>query len=194
MNGKRTLGRYRAVDLAMFAVMLMVFEPLLVAAATRWFPGEPYAVSVTPVVTCIVMMRWGPWAGLHAALGGFVFCLASGARPVQYVIYCAGNLLSLGALGLIRAWTSEGIRTNVLKSLTMALSVTVLMQLGRALVSVVFGTPIMTAMGFLTTDVITLLFTVVLIWIARRLDGLFEEQRHYLMRIQSKEEEERGGY
>ena len=194
MNGKRTLGQYRAVDLSMFAVMLMVFEPLLVAAGTKWFPGEPYTVSVTPVVTCIVMMRWGPWAGLHAALGGFVYCLASEARPMHYAIYCVGNLLSLLSLGLIRAWSAEGIRGSVVKSLLMAVSVTVLMQLGRALVSLLFGTAPLTAMGFLTTDVITLLFTVVLIWIARRLDGLFEEQRHYLMRIQSKEEEERGGY
>ena len=179
----------------MFAAMMGVFETLIVAAATRWFPAEPYTVSVVPAVTCIVMMRWGPWAGLHAVLGGLVFCLASGAQPMHYAIYGVGNLLSLAALGLIRALTPEGIRTGVMRSLLLAAAVTLLMQAGRAAVSLVFGAPVALAAGFFTTDVITLLFTLVLIWIVRRLDGVFEEQRHYLLRIHRQEkEEEKGGF
>ena len=76
----------------------------------------------------------------------------------------------------------------------MALMVTLLMQLGRALLAVVFGYSLVAALGFFTTDVITLLFTLVLIWIARRLDGIFEEQNHYLLRLQKQENEERGGF
>ena len=178
----------------MFALMLTVAETLAVTAARRWFPNEPYTVSVTPAVTAIVMMRWGPWAGLHAALGGVVFCLTAGAGPRHYAIYAAGNLLSLAALGYVKAATPEGIRENVWKSLAMALMVTLLMQLGRALLAVVFGYSLVAALGFFTTDVITLLFTLVLIWIARRLDGIFEEQNHYLLRLQKQENEERGGF
>jgi hypothetical protein len=72
--------------------------------------------------------------------------------------------------------------------------VALLMQLGRALVAVVLGSAPAAALGFFTTDVITLLFTLVLIWIARRLDGIFEEQNHYLLRLRQQENEERGGY
>ena len=39
-----------------------------------------------------------------------------------------------------------------------------------------------------------LLFTLVLIWIARRLDGIFEDQKHYLLRVHEQEQEERGGF
>ncbi len=194
MKGQRTIRQYRAMDLAMFAVMLAVFESLVVVAARRWFPNEPYTVSVTPAITCIVLMRWGPWAGLHAALGGAVFCLVSGARPAHYAVYTIGNLLSLGTLGLIRAWTPEGIHESVAKSLLLALCVTLSMQLGRAVVSVATGSPLASALGFFTTDAITLLFTLVLIWIVRRLDGMFEEQNHYLQRLHRQEEEERGGF
>jgi hypothetical protein len=140
------------------------------------------------------MMRWGPWAGLHAALGGVVFCLASGAGPSHYVIYGLGNLLSLAVLGYIRAVTPEAVRESVSKSLILALAVTLLMQLGRALLAIVLGHPPAVALGFFTTDVITLLFTLVLIWIARRLDGIFEEQNHYLLRLRQQEKEERGGF
>jgi len=194
LQRRRTVAQYRAVDLAMFALMLAVFETLVVTAARRWFPNEPYTVSVTPAITTIVMMRWGPWAGLHAALGGAVYCLACGAGWTHYVIYGAGNLLSLATLGYIRAATPEGIRESTSKSLLLALAVTLLMQLGRALLAVVLGYPAAAATGFFTTDVITLLFTLVLIWIVRRLDGVFEEQNHYLLRLRQQEKEERGGF
>jgi len=194
LQKRRTVKQYRALDLAMFALMLTVAETLAVTAARRWFPNEPYTVSVTPAITCIVMMRWGPWAGLHAALGGVIFCLTSGAGIVHYAIYGLGNLLSLAALGYVKAATPEGIRESVWKSLALALMVTLLMQLGRALVAVALGSAPTAALGFFTTDVITLLFTLVLIWIARRLDGIFEEQNHYLLRLRQQENEERGGY
>ena len=194
MERQRTIGQYRAMDLALFAVMLAIFESLVVIAARRWFPNEPYTVSVAPAITAIVMMRWGPWAGLHAALGGAVFCLVSGARPAHCAIYIIGNLFSLGALGLIKVLTPEGIRTSVMKSLGFGLVVTLLMQLGRALVSLALGATPAVALGFFTTDAITLLFTLVLIWIVRRLDGMFEEQNHYLQRLRQEEEEERGGF
>ena len=194
MSGRRTVGQYRAVDLAMFAIMLALFEALVVTAARRWFPNEPYTVSVVPAITAIVMMRWGPWAALHAMLGGAVFCLASGAQPGHYAIYTVGNLFSLAALGLIKSLSPEGIRLSTAHSLVYALAVTLLMQLGRAAMSVILGAPPAVAFGFFTTDAITLLFTLVLIWIVRRLDGVFEEQNHYLLRIHRQEDEERGGF
>ena len=194
MQRRRTVKQYRALDLAMFALMLTVAETIAVTAARRWFPNEPYTVSVTPAVTTIVMMRWGPWAGLHAALGGAVFCLASGAGPGHYAIYVLGNLLSLAALAYIKAATPEGIRQSAAKSLFLALSMTLLMQLGRALLAILLGNSPAAALGFFTTDAVTLLFTLVLAWIARRLDGIFEEQNHYLLRLRQQENEERGGY
>ena len=43
-------------------------------------------------------------------------------------------------------------------------------------------------LGFFTTDSLSLLFTFVIIWIARKLDGVYEDQKHYLLRINTKEE------
>lgn len=188
------MGQYRALDLGLFAVMLMVFESVAVIAARQWFPNEPYTVSVVPAVCAIVMMRWGPWAAIHAALGGAVFCFMSGAKPMHYVIYILGNLAALGALQLRKAWTAEGIRESAPKSLAFALAVTLLMQAGRAILSLIFGAGPAGALGFFTTDAITALFTLVVIWIARRLDGIFEDQNHYLLRIHAQEKEERGGF
>ena len=67
------------------------------------------------------------------------------------------------------------------------LAVTLLMQGGRALVSLVLGGPAAGVLGFFTTDALSVLFTLVIIWIARRLDGVYEDQKHYLLRIQKED-------
>ena len=43
-------------------------------------------------------------------------------------------------------------------------------------------------LGFFTTDALSLLFTGVVVWTARRLDGIFEDQKHYLLRIHRTED------
>ena len=193
LKGRFSVGQYRAIDLTLFAFMLIIFETIAVSAATRWFPAEPYTVSVVAAVTAIVMLRWGIWGAIHAVLGGIVFCRASGGTAEQYAIYCIGNLLALGALGLKKAWGTETIRQDALKTMLFGGLTLVLMQLGRFLVSLVFGASAAQALGFFTTDVISLLFTLVIIWIVRRLDGMLEDQNHYLLRVQKEQEEEKGG-
>lgn len=194
MSGSKGLKRYRAIDLALFAAMLFVFEWIIITASTRWFPGEPYTVSVVPLIVALVLMRWGPWAGIHAALGGLVFCLFSGADARQYVIYCGGNLFSLGALWLLKALGDENIRRDALKTWLLGIAVLALMFLGRAVLSLFFGAAVTAALGFFTTEAVTVLFTLVILWIVRRLDGVFENQNHYLLRLREEQEKERGGY
>ena len=184
MAKQRSLGQYRAIDLAAFTIMLALFEPVLHFAATRLFPAEPYTVSVTAAVTAIVLMRWGPWAAIHAVLGGVLVCFLSRARGDQYLVYGLGNLLSLGALLLLRAWGKEETRKDALQSIGFGLMTALLMQLGRAIVALLLGSDWRICLGFFTTGVVTDLFTVVIVWIARRLDGIFEDQIHYLLRIQ----------
>ncbi len=193
MTKMRTVGEYRAIDLGCFAMMLAVFEPLLHFAATRLFPAEPYMVSVTAAITAIVLMRWGLWAGIHALLGGLVFCFVSGGSPEQYLIYGAGNLLALFALVPLKAWGKEEVRKDPLRTMAFALMVQLLMQTGQALVALGLGNGWGVCLGFFTVGVISDLFTAVIVWIARRLDGIFEDQIHYLLRIQ-KETEKKGTY
>mgnify|MGYP007105065393 FL=1 len=48
--------------------------------------------------------------------------------------------------------------------------------------ALVFGASLDSLVMFLTTDSLSLLFAVVIVLIAGRLDGLFEDQRAYLIR------------
>ncbi len=193
MSGRRSLGQYRAVDLLLLALLLLVFESVIQVASLRWFPGQPYTVSLTPAITAIVLVRWGPWAAIHAVLGGAVVCHLSGAAPFQYAIYCVGNLFSLLALPFLARWRKEnGVFSSGIAAAGFSLAVLLLMQLGRAVMTLLFGAVPTVAVGCFTTEAITDLFTVVILWITRRLDGVLEDQGHYLRRVQA-EERARGG-
>ena len=219
MNHRMTFRQYRQMDLTVFGAMLVVAEALIVLAATRWFPAEAYTVSIVAAVTSIVLMRWGPWAAIHAVLGGLVYCFVSGGRPEQYLIYCAGNLFALLSLlwfripgkdrtsGSDRVSGKERIREDSFLTVMFALTTQLFMQLGRAAVAFALlraspgsapaGTQSIAGalsfcIGFVTTDALSGFFTAVILWIALRQDGLFEDQKHYLLRIQEAEKEERG--
>ena len=202
-----TFRQYRQMDLTVFGAMLVVAEALIVLAATRWFPAEAYTVSIVAAVTSIVLMRWGPWAAIHAVLGGLVYCFVSGGQPGQYLIYCAGNLFAILSLLWFRLLGKERIREDSFLTVMFALTTQLFMQLGRAAVAFALlraspgGAPAGTqsiagalsfCIGFITTDALSGFFTAVILWIARRQDGLFEDQKHYLLRIQEAEKEERG--
>ena len=192
MSGKRTVSQYRSIDLTMFSLMVFISETLLVTAATRWFPSEAYTVSATAALTAIVMIRWNGWAAIPAFLGGLAFCLVSGAAPWQYAVYCLGNELSMLMLLPLRKKGDAFIRETALRSMLFGLAVLLLMQAGRAAVSLAFGAG-SAAIGFFTTDSVSMIFTLVVMWIVRRLDGVFENQHHYLRRIHEERRREEGG-
>ena len=188
MSRQRSWKEYRAIDLSIMALMLAVFEFLIVTAASFWFPDQLYTVSLAAAVTSIVYMRWGVWGGIHAAEAGAVYCLFSGGTPGQFVIYCAGNLFSLFAVILLRAVGKEKVRTGHL-SLLFPLLVLLLMHTGRACAAMLLqGAGPLVVVNFFTTDSLSYLFTFVIIWIARKLDGVYEDQKHYLLRIHAEEE------
>lgn len=189
MKRQLTFQEYRALDLGLFALMFALFEFIIIRVSTSGlFWDQAYTVSLAAAITSIVYMRWGYWGGIHAALSGFLFVLYYGGRPDQYAVYTIGNLLSLAAVPVLLRKGKEEIRTGRFSSLLFPLAVILLMQLGRAVVSLLLGGSLGGASGFFTTDALSTLFTLVIVWIARRLDGIYEDQKHYLLRVQEEKE------
>lgn len=189
MDRHWTFAQYRAADLCTFGAIGAVCEYVITVAARSWFPGQLYTVSVTAAVCAILLMRWGAWAAISAVLGGCVFSFASGGSAAQTAIYAIGNLGCLLLLPLRRH--KERIRTDKLCTILFSLGVVLSMQLGRSLVALALGTEIGACAGFFTTDTLTDLFTMVVVSLARNLDGIFEDQKSYLLRIQK---QEKGGF
>lgn len=185
-----TLQQYRNIDLTILAAVMAVSQLLIVKASTAWFSDQLYVVSPVAAVTALVMMRWGLWAGVHAFLGGILFTAFSGGTWQHYLIYGFGSLLSLAAFPLLKAMGKEKIRKDLILSLVFAFAVQLLMQLGRAGLAKLLGHTWTEALGFITTDILSVLFTMVIIGIVRRIDGLFEDQKTYLLRIQKERNQE----
>ena len=193
MRRKITFQTYRLIDLGLFMIMLVLFETLIVLAYSRWFPEQPYTVSVVGAITSIVLFRWGPFAGIYAAGSALLFCALSGATLQQYVIYIIGNLFSMIMFLPIHILGWKRIRDNVLYCMAFGLGVVLLMQAGRAVMGLLFGYSFLIVVNFILTDILSGLFTVVILWIARRLDGVLEDQNHYLLRMSKEESESAGG-
>lgn len=182
--------RYRAIDLVIWLVILSVFEYITVMAASKWFPGELYTLSQLVAVLCIVMMRWGGFAVLHAMAGGVVFCLAQGAGAEQLVTYCIGNCFALIALLLFKAVGKETVRSKVHYTLVFVAAAFCGAQLGRWLVSLFFGGTPGSIGSFFMADSLSLLYAAVVVLISRKVDGLFEDQKSYLIRTEAERRKE----
>ena len=191
MKQQLTFRQYRTMDVFFFTLLLCVCESLIVLAGTRWFPGEAYTLSLTSAVTAIVLVRWGIFAAVPALAGGLVLSLVSGAGVAQMVIYCLGNMTALVLIPLIRCIGWKRLRADVLLTLLHGFTTALMMQLGRAAIALALGYAPAICLGFITTDVLSTLFAMLLPWICRRLNGMLEYQPHYLKRIQ--EEMERNG-
>lgn len=190
MQKQITFRQYRTLDLFFFALMLVVSEVLITLGATIWFPGEPYTVSLSCAVMAIVMVRWGVWAAVPAAAGSVAFCLVSGAALPQYAMYVLGSMAGLLMVPVLKKAGWQKLHENVLLLLGYGLATALLMQLGRCLTALLLGSSLQVCVGFFATDILSAFFSVLLVWIAKRLDGMLEEQRHYLKRIQEEKEKQ----
>lgn len=192
MDKKRSLASYRCIDLLLWAAILVLFEGVILRAARSvFFVDQPFTVSLAGAIACIVYMRWGFWGGIHAFLAGVVYSTLGGGTWKQLLIYSVGNLLSLAIVPIMNRIGKEDLRKSGYLYLGVSLGTLLLMQMGRALLSLFFGTGFAEALRFFTTDSLSAVFTLVIIWIVRRLDGVYEDQRHYLRRFHQEQEKER---
>lgn len=183
--------QYRATDLGIMLILLMAADALIAYAARVWFPYEAYVLSPTVAIVCIVMMRWGGFAVVHAVGGGLALCVVSGASARQFAVYCIGNCFALTALVLFKVLGKEKIRSKPFWAVLFTLVAFCAAQIGRWLVGLLLGGSIGDFITFFTTDSLSLLFAVLAVLIARRVDGLFEDQRAYLIRTQSERNRQR---
>lgn len=189
-----TFKQYRRIDLTIWTVLLVLFETLTTFATTKWFVYQPIALSISLALVCVTMMRWGGYAAILAAIGGFVFCIVSGANVEQYFIYCIGNLFALLSLLIIRLFGKEKIRQSIPRLMLFVLAAYLGMAFGRWGVSLIFGGDFMTLVVYITTDVISLLFAELILILFRRSDGMLEDQKAYLFRLERERKEEESAF
>ncbi len=191
MNNNISFGQYRGIDLTILTILTTFSEAIIALAASRWFPGQLYSLSPMVALVCIVMMRWGAWAAIPAITSGLAFCLATGASGIQFLIYCVGNCGALAALVWFKAMGKDKVKKRVEATILYTLTAFVGMVVGRWLVAMLFGEGAGIIIDFFFADSLSLVFAVVVVLIARRVDGLFEDQKAYLIRTEEERKKQR---
>lgn len=188
-----TYSKYRAINIILLSVIFSAIETLIAKGANIWFPELGYTLSLAVIFVSLEMMRWNGFGAVSAVLSGLVFCLASGANGQQYLIYCIGNSFALLALLYIKFVGPDKIRKSVPLTLVYVVMVFLLVQGGRWCVSTILGNDPRLIIQFLTTDALSGVFGIVVILVMRNVDGMFENQRSYLRRLEEERKKKTNG-
>lgn len=184
-----TFKQYRAIDVSILVALTIIFEAIATMATAKWFALQPVALSIGLAMVCVVMMRWSWPAAFAAIAGGLTFCVLSGATMQQFVIYCVGNMFALLGMVWFKVFGKEGIR-NSMWLITLFVSTAYVGQVfGRGLLAIAFGDGWGAFVTFATTDIMTLVFAVLVIILFRKTDGMLEDQKAYLLRLDKQKKE-----
>ncbi|MBR3252363.1 MAG: hypothetical protein IKF80_11720 [Erysipelotrichaceae bacterium] len=186
--------QYRTLDLTIFIAMYALCEYLVIKAATVWF-DEPYSISIMLPLLAIVMMRWDKYCIIHAIVYALLFVFYQKGSISQYLIYIIGNLGFMGMLVYVEKVGKETIRKTFFNSFVYLFTGFLLMEVFRGIASMIFtGTSIFVIVQFIMSDMLSLVFATLALIVVRNADGVFEDQKQYLLRINSQEEKIDGGW
>lgn len=183
-----TFKQYRTTDLTIFAFLSVVFEAIVTLCATEWFPGELYSITIVYAMFVLVLMRWGGYASLTALLCGATYCIVMKAPFPMFVVVCGGNLFGLLALLLHKFVGKQKIRDSLGWTVLYVVACYVCISAGRLLISLCFEL-FKEVITYILYDVLSALFAIVVVLLCRKQNGLFEDQKHYLFRMEAERKE-----
>ncbi len=190
-NGHLTFKQYKITDIFFLTALFTILESVVTLAANKWFPGQPYAFSLSVLFIALFLMRWGLFAFIPAIAGAVAFCIASDAGSKHYFIYIIGNLTSLLSYLYIRYRGKETVRKDPVRMGLFVILIFLFMQIGRTVTSLFFDGKLTDIILFLTTDSLSLLFALIAALALRKADGLFEDQKAFLFRMERERNENR---
>lgn len=196
-NGRYiSFRQYKYTDLFFFALILALSEILIYCAFRFWFKTthDKYYINFMLAIALTVIMRWGWVGGLYAAVDAVILCAVQGAGWQSYLTYIIGALCILSVLLLTKFVGKEKIRSKWYLTLAYIFVGWVSVNFGITCMSAVFGENFLSALlrsfGLGVYGVMPFAAAIVVIMILRRLNGMFEDQKHYLIR-QEQERQER---
>ncbi len=180
-----TFKQYKAMDLIIFLVIFSVLEGVLVTLSNK-LVSVNFAVSLLYTVAALVIMRWGALAAIHLALGGIVFCFASHGDVLQYVAFSVGNCFALLSLIYTHFLGKKRVRDSFTLSMLFVIIIYLAVCVGRAvMLSILKSINLWDLLiATVSSDLLSLVITLIIVLISRMQDGLFEDQKGYLLRTQ----------
>lgn len=186
MDRKISFSTYRSIDIAIFTLLMIIFEFLSIKGF-EWLNGI-YSLSLFLVISLITMLRWKFWAIIPIIASGITYSLAHQDGTYQnMIVYSVGNLFSLLSLVWIFPDQKKLEKNHfvILFVLTGFFSYCV----GRSFIaSIIFQKSFADLLiGFLGTESLNAVISLVVIFIAKRQNGILEDQKKYILRVQEEE-------
>ena len=188
-NGRLiSFRQYKYTDLFFFALVLGLSELLVFCAFKLWFQSavDKYYVNFMLAIVLTVVMRWGWIGGIYAVVDGVIQCAIQGGSWQAYLSYIIGTACVFSVLLLTRFVGKEKLRGKWYLTLVYILVGWVAINLGITCMNAIFGENFATALGvnfgFGVYGALPFAGSAVVILVLRRLDGMFEDQKHYLIR------------
>ncbi len=178
-----TFKQYRTTDLIIFAFLSVVFEAIVTLGAMQWFPNELYSITIVYTMFVLVLMRWGRHAGWIALLCGATYCIVMKAPFPMFAVVCGGNLFGLFALFMHKWIGKQKIRDSVGWTVLYVAVCFACITVGRLLISLCFGL-FDEVVIYTLYDLLSVIFAIVVVLLCRKQNGLFEDQKHYLLRME----------
>ncbi len=173
--------------MTILSLIFFVAETLITKGARDWFPELPYVLSLSILFMCLEFMRWRIWGIISGVVTGTAFCIASQATPAQFAVYCIGNMFAATVLIFIKTAGRKRIRDSVALTAVYVTLVYVAACLGRTAAAFCFGSGAGAFGAFAATDVLSWVFAMIGIMCVRNADGIFEDQKDYLLRLEEAE-------
>ena len=184
-------AQYRAADVTIFTIIATVFETIVTLAATKWFPEQAFSISFVYVVVALVAMRWGAWMLVPSTTCAIAYCIVLGASWQMYIVMIAGNAFCVLLLVLNKLIGKQRIRDSVWWSVLYTVAAYLFVSLGRFLVGLPMpDVTIAASFNSILYDALPAVFAMIVILICRKQNGLFEDQKHYLIRTQKERDKE----
>lgn len=180
--------KYRTIDIALLSIIYTIFEYIVIKAATSWF-NEPYTVSIMLAMLLIIMIRWDRFVCIPCVIFGFLFVFLQNGVGVQYLIYILGNIGFLLTLVYVYKLGKSRITDSIFLTMLYCVIGFLTMEVSRGIAAICFTENSFAIISkFILTDMLTLVFTIVVMLIARKIDGLLMDQKQYVLKINKKKE------
>ena len=188
-NGRLiSFRQYKYTDLFFFALVLGISELLIFCSFRFWFSdaNDKYYINFMLPIALTVIMRWGWVGGVYAVADGVVLCAIQGGSWQSYISYIIGTACIASVLLLTKFVGKEKIRGKWYLTLAYILAGWVSVNLGIACAGAAFGDNFLRLLGLNfglgVYGALSLAAAVAVIMLLRRLEGMFEDQKHYLIR------------
>lgn len=185
MNKRLSFKEYRAIDLLIYTAIVIIFE-IISQKAVSWL-NVSISFSLFFALSLLVIMRWNFYAIIPVLGSQITYSIMLGSSLKNYLVYIIGSIF-IFIVTLFFVKGKEKMKNPWIIVLYI-FSGYFAVEIGRSFIAIFFGSSFFkTLVGFLGTDIINIFIAFLIIFIARRQDGVFEDQKSFLIRKEKEDQ------